>query len=196
MSQRNISIENFIKKATKTAGAEGFLSQYREYLKTGEVAAIATPILAKIDSGNLNATSGLEEITNAVFAHMMVRNIKKVEQKVAKANQHSSKKSVLAKIRSHRGGDITEEYFDLHQEAERWVDNRLYEGYPGSYGEIIHTKILIKGKPQTTTISREESIGRILRKPKGAASKRVGAATGSLGFGVKTKTSHSHFSRG
>jgi hypothetical protein len=196
MTQRNISIQNFIKKANKSVGAEGFLSQYREYLTTGEIAAITTPILAKIDTGNLNAKSGLEQITNAVFTHMMVNNLKKAEQTIAKANKTSSNKSVLAKICSHRGGTLSEEYFDLHQEAERWVDNRLYEGYPGSYGEVIHTKILIKGKPQTTTIKREESIGRILRKPKGAASKRVGAAAGSLGFGVKAKNSSSHFSRG
>jgi hypothetical protein len=196
MTERKITIKGFIKKATNAKGAEGFLAQYREYLTTGEVASITSPIIAKIDNGGLTPETGLEDITNAVFAHMMVRDLNKAEESVAKASEPAITKPVLAKILSASGEELDSDSFHLHQDAERWVDNRLYSGYPGSHGEVIHTKLLIKGEPQTTKITREDSISRILRKPKGAATKRVGASSGRLGFGVRARQSHSHFSRG
>jgi len=196
MTERKTSFKVFIKKATTTSAAEGFLAQYREYLTTGEVASITSPILAKIDSGALSPQIGLEEITNAVFAHMMVRSLQKAEESINKASEPSSSKPVIAKILSADGTELESGSFNLHQDAERWVDNRLYSGYPGSHGEVIHTRILIKGVAQTTFITREDSIARILRKPKSAATKKLGAASGKIGFGIKAKQSHSHFSRG
>lgn len=196
MTERKTTIKGFIKKATNAKTAEGFLSQYREFLTTGEVASITSPILAKIDNGNVEPTLGLEEITNAVFAHMMARDLEKAEESVAKANAPAISKPVEAKIISLHGELLDASSFHLHQDAERWVDNRLYSGYPGSHGEVVHTKILIKGQPQTSLITREDSISRILRQPKGAATKKVGVSSGRLGFGVRARQSHAHFSRG
>ena len=196
MTERKITVKGFVKKASAAKSATAFLSQYREYLTTGEVATITSPILDKIDNGDLVPTAGLNEITNAVFAHMMVMNIRKAEASIEAANEPAVTKPVVARIVDSRGEELHIDSFHLGQDAERWVDNRLYAGTPGSHGEVIHTKIILKGKPATTIITREDSIARILKKPRGAATKRMSASSGRLGFGVKVRNSHASFSRG
>lgn len=196
MTERKITVKGFVKKASAAKSALAFISQYREYLTSGEVATITSPILDKIDNGELVPTAGLNEITNAVFAHMMVMDLQKAEASIEAANEPAVTKPVVARIVDSRGEELHSDSFHLGQDAERWVDNRLYAGTPGSHGEVIHTKIFLKGVPATTIITREDSIARILKKPRASATKRVGVASGKLGFGVKAKQSHSSFSRG
>jgi hypothetical protein len=196
MTQRKLTLKSFVKKASSAKSAIAFLQSHREFLTTGEVASLTSTIVAKIDNGVILPTPGLEEITNAVFAHMMVQLQEAAEEAIIKNNSSQTSKPITARILTSNGEEITASSFNLHQDAERWCDNRLYAGTPGSYGEIVHNKIMIKGKPDTSIVTREDSIARILKQPRGAMTKRVGVAAGKLGFGIKAKQSHAHFSRG
>lgn len=196
MTQRKMTLKGFVKKASTAKSAIGFLEAHREFLLTGEVASLTSTIVAKIDSGTLMPTPGLEEITNAVFAHMMVQLQEDAAESIEKNNSPQVTKPITARILTASGSEIKVAGFNKHQDAERWCDNRLYSGTPGSYGEIVHNKIFIKGLPDTSIVTREDSIARILKQPRGAMTKKVGVASGRLGFGVKAKQSHAHFSRG
>ena len=80
----------------------------------------------------------------------------------------------------------------MAQQADGWVDRRLFDGAPDWHGVIQHTKIACL----KTVVMREDAIARILKKPKAPACHTKGVSTKSLGFGVKAKGDHFHFSKG
>ena len=208
MTTRRMTVRGFIAKTqTKAAAnAAGFLGQYREWLETGEVAELTSPILAKLDSRELLPTPALKEITSVVFAHMMAQESVKAEESIAKAREAKPKteKRVVATVYTARGeiavdaqGKELQQGFDLGQDAERWADRRLVESAPDCICKIVHTTVKDRnGNPMVAEVTREEAYSRLYKGRKMASHKKVGVSMSRLGFGVKAKNDRFYFSRG
>lgn len=208
MTKRNMTLKGFIAKThTKAAAnAAGFLGQYREWLETGEVAELTSPILAKLDAKELLPTPALKEITSVVFAHMMAQESVKAEKSVAKSREEKPKteKRVVATVYTAKGeiavdseGNEIVQGFDMVQDAERWADRRLVESSPDCICKIVQTTVKDRnGQAMVSEVTREEAFGRIYKGRKMASHKKTGVSMSRLGFGVKAKNDRFHFSHG
>lgn len=202
--KRNMSAKGFLHKAgTKAANsAAAFIATHRQWLETGEVAEVTSPILAKLDKAEILPTPALIEIKNAVLGHMIASDALKAEKAMEKAQDRGSEKNHIGTIFDANGMIVTrikedgdeEELikgFDMPQDAQRWVDRRLFDLQPGCYGIVVHTQT-----NQETLTLRDDSIARILKTPKGPAIKAQKKSTPRLGFGVKAKQDTASFSHG
>jgi hypothetical protein len=206
--ERKMSPKGFLHKCTTKAAnsAIAFLAAHRAWLETGEVAAKTSPLLAKMDKGEVLPTPCLKEIQYAVMAHIIESDRTKLEDKIAAAAEGtptSTRKSWCATIFDSKGvmqtrtkdnGDVEDllKGFDLSSDADRWVDRRLFDGASDWYGTIEHTVI-----PNVCTrVERSDAIARILKQPKGPTVHVKGRSTKTLSFGVKVKESRASFSRG
>jgi hypothetical protein len=199
MAKRSLTIKSFVSKATSTnLTATGFLAQYREYLSTGEVASLASPILAKIDDGELTAEVGLEQITNVVFAHMLNLSVLAAEAKLASGSALTeTNKNYICKLLSSEGSELKTEEFNLPQDAERAGERWLLNSEPGCYVQVESLKLKTKaGQPFITTITREDAFAHQYRTKRGPVTKGKPVSTGKLRFGVRAKQDHCHFSHG
>jgi len=200
--ERKMTPKGFLHKTTTKAAnsAIAFLAQYRAFLTTGELADRTSPIIAKVDAGELLPTPALKEIQYAVMTHIIEADTAKVDQAV-EAGPKQTKKPWRASIYDAAGvlqtrinakGEEEDlvKGFDLGQEADRWADRRLFEGTHGWYAVVEHTII-----PNISTrIERGDSMARILKQPKGPAIHQKGKSTKTLGFGVKAKQTRVTFS--
>ena len=215
--ERKMTPKGFLAKTTTKAAnsAWAFLSQYREYLTTGELKDKASPILVKLDSARAEALSqmkdceglakaSLKEIQNAVMTHIIESDARKMEKVQEQAQEPGSqtKKPWIATIYNADGevqtrikdnGDEEDliKGFDLSQAADRWCDRRLFDGRSDWYAEVTHASL-----PIHTRIERQESIARILKQPKGPTVQVKGKSTKTLGFQHKAKDLRVFFSRG
>lgn len=203
--ERKMSPKGFLAKTqTKAANsAIAFLAQYREYLTTGEIASKTSPIVAKVDSGELLPTPALREIQYAVMAHIIEADTAKLEKSQDAATRTGTRKPWRAtifdaagnvQVRVKEDGDEEElvKGFDLGQDADRWADRRLFEGAEGWYAIVEHTSIA----NVQTRIERGDAMARILKQPKGPTVQVRGKSTKTLGFGTKVKETRVTFSRG
>lgn len=210
---RQMTAKGFLHKAgTKAAfAAQAFLLSHREWLTTGELAQVTSPILAKLDEKLISvpgivpgvaAQESLQEIKTAVLNHMIQADALKAEAAMEKAQEKGVEKNHIATILDGHGvictrtkEDGTEEDlikgFDLPQDAMRWIDRRLFDGASDWNGNLVHTQT-----NQEEQIIREDSIARILKQPRGPVIKPQSKSTPRLGFGVKAKQSTASFSRG
>jgi len=200
--ERKMTPKGFLHKTTTKAAnsAIAFLAQYRAFLTTGELAERTSPIIAKVDAGELLPTPALKEIQYAVMTHIIEADTAKVDQ-AAVAGPRQTKKPWRASIYDAAGvlqtrintkGEEEDlvKGFDLGQEADRWADRRLFEGTHGWYAVVEHTII-----PNISTrVERGDSMARILKQPKGPAIHQKGKSTKTLGFGVKAKQTRVTFS--
>ena len=189
------------KTTTKAAGsASAFLLTHREWLTSGELASVVSPILAKVDSQELMPTPALQEIKAAVLNHMIADDARKAEAAMEKAQDSGTKKNHIASVYDAHGvlctrtkpdGDEEDlvKGFDLPQDAMRWIDRRLFDGPPGCYATLDHTKTV-----QQETVTRDDSFARVLKVNKGAVCKPQSKSTPRLGFGVKAHNDVSKFS--
>lgn len=202
--ERVMTPKGFLHKATTKAAnnATAFIAAHRAWLETGELSDLTSPILRKLDDKAVMPTPALEEIKNAVLFHFLAQETKKAEDAMAKANEPKAQKAYVAAIYDAKGNIVTYinddgeekemiQSFDMSQDGERWCDRRLFDGAPDWHGEVVSTK----GLPPIHVL-REDSIARILKKPKGPAVHTKGVSTKKLGFGVKAKGDHFHFSKG
>ena len=203
--ERKMTPKGFLHKTTTKAAhsAIAFLAQYREYLTTGEVASTTSPIIAKVDAGELLPTPALKEIQYAVMAHIIQADTQKMEQAAEGSHSTGTKKPwrttvfdaagvVQTRINAKGEEEDLIKGFDLSTDADRWADRRLFEGTHGWYAIVEHTII-----PNISSrIERGDSMARILKQPKGPTCQVKGRSTKTLGFGVKVKESRSTFSRG
>lgn len=199
-TERKMTAKGFFKKLTKYKSAEGFLAQYREYLLTGEMYDITTPIVDRLDAGELLPTPAIDELTKVVFAHINALDLAAAYASIEKKSEASPKgssKPVQAVILNAKGEETDSDGFNLGQDALRWVDRRLFEAEPGSIGHIIHVKVMIKGEPEVEEITREDSFARILGGRKaGPVMKRRPTTVSRLGGQMKVAQSRAHFSHG
>jgi len=200
-----MSMKSFLSKTkTKAANSAGaFLKAHRDFLESGELAALTSPILAKVDSHETLPTPALKEITSVVFAHMMAASLDQAEKALVKAAEPKVEKPYEATIRDSKGvavdddGNLLVKGFERHQDAEGWIHRRLIESSPDCKGEIAATKTLdSKGHALMTYVTREESFARLYAEKKMASHKKTGVSMSKLGFGVKAKNDRFHFSHG
>lgn len=210
MSERKMTVKGFLHKASGRISAIAFLAQHRTWLETGELHEVTSPILRMLDEEQLMPTPALDLIKQAVLTHHLRVETNKAEKRLAEASDpssHPSKpwiarvfdaKGNLVETENTKGEMVTlEQSFALASDADRWTDRRLFEGAPDWFGVVQHTSILrADGEPITTVIIREDAIARILKKPRGAVSKKTGSRDGKLSFGVKVHQSRAVFSHG
>lgn len=210
--ERVMSPKGFLHKTTTkaAASASAFLAQYRDWLSTGEVAIVTAPILAKLDSKELLPTPALSEIINAVYTHMVVSEIRKGEEAMARreAGPQSKPKNWIVTVYDSRGNIATRinakgeneeltKSFDLGQEADRWADRRLVEGEPDCIAVVQHATILNRhGEPLSQTILRGDAMARAFAASKGPVMRKTGGTTSSLSFRPKAHNDVSKFSHG
>lgn len=204
--KRNMTPKGFIGKLRAAKSALGFIEAHREYMTTGELSPITSPILAMVESGKLMPTPALSTIQDMVWNHIMLQDQAKAEKSLL-PKEGAAPKNFIAQILDELGRvqvrtkdngeeESLEKDFDMPQDAERWVDRRLVEGAPDWHGVITWLKCPEKLDP-VRSISREESMGRVLKAPRMALHKTVKVgASGGLGFGCKVKQDTAKFSRG
>lgn len=211
---RKMTEKGFLHKATIAKSAIAFLDAHREYLTTGEVAKYTSPIVARIDAGELLPTPGLKEINNVVLAHLLAREQVKGEQAMLKATEPSqSNKAYIATVyhangtiathkntdpQSDKFGEETDlvKGFDMGQRANEWADRRLFEQESDAYAEVVATKLITANGPMVTIIQRDEAIERLHPRKAGPVMQKKPTTTSKLGFGVKAKQDVAKFSRG
>lgn len=201
--ERKMSPKGFLAKTqTKAANsAIAFLAQYREYLVTGEVKDKTSPIIAKVDAGELLPTPALKEIQYAVMTHIIEADSAKADKVVEGGGKTGTRKPwrttiydaagvVQTKLNSKGEEEDLIQGFELSQRANEWGDRRLFEGTHGWYAIVEHTVI-----PNISSrIERGDAMARILKQPKGPAIHQKGKSTKTLGFGVKAKQTRVTFS--
>ena len=216
---KGMTPKGFLAKTnTKAAGsALAFITQYREYMVTSELAPKVAPILVKLDADraaalaqkkdtSVLAAAALKEVQNAVMTHIIESDTKKHEESMVAAEKEaatpSANKNWVATIYNGAGevctritnqGDEEQliKSFDLAQDADRWADRRLFDGAAGWYAEVNHAE-----RPIHTRIERDDAMARLLRKPKGPTVHTKGQSTKSLSWGAKVKETRVSFSRG
>jgi len=205
---RKMSPKGFLAKMnTKAANsAVAFIQQYREFLTTGEVASATSPIIAKVDAGELLPTPAMQEIGYAVMTHIIQSDAVKMDAKLngeGGGGRVSKPKNWVATVYDENGviqtrinakGEVEDliKGFDMGQDADRWAMRRLYEGASDWYAEVNHSFIPNVG----SRIERSDAIAFIDKKPKGPAIHQKGKSTKSLGFGPgkvgQTRVTFSH----
>jgi len=83
---RVMSPKGFLHKANSAKSALGFMDQYRQYMLTGELASVLSPIVFKVEEGNLLPTPALAEIQNAVFHHIVALETSKAMASMERSN--------------------------------------------------------------------------------------------------------------
>jgi len=199
-TERKMSPKGFLHKSTaKNLSAIAFLKAHREWLLTGTLASLTSPILAKLDAGEVMPTPALELLKTVVLSHHIASEISKGEAAMEKAQEPKKSKNYIATILDGNGDIATrinakgevedlQQSFDLPQEASRWCDRRLFDGFADWRGEVASTKMHGQdGLPMVEHVARIDSLARILKKPLPPVVHVKGVSTQSLGFGVKAK---------
>lgn len=198
---RNMTGKGFLHKASGKVSAETFLAQHRNFLLTGELAALASPILKKMDDGGLLPSPALAEIRTAVMNHLLVKESTAGLASAEKAQASYADKPYLAtiydkdhniiQVKNSKGETIDlQQSYALPQEAERWCDRRLEECAPDCRGEVVATHMNMMVSP----ISRVEALGRLLKQKGGSTGGK--APSGNLSWGSKVKQTKVTFSHG
>lgn len=195
---------------TKAANsAISFLKQHRDFLISGEIASVTSPLIRKLDDGQLLPTPCLREIQNAIITHMLVVATRKQErslerqqgiaqgeekesrsQKPWQATVYDCRGNVCTRVKNNGEIEDLVKTFDLSQQAVNWLDLRLFNGAPDWYGKLEHAS-----SSCVEYIQRGDAVARVLRKKKGPTVHVKGLGTQTLGFGVKcgqTKVTFSH----
>lgn len=195
---KKITPKTFLKKITHAKSAEGFLKQYREFMLTGELLSITTPIVAKIDSGELLPVPALDEIANAVYTHLLAveRQVFEASLNKESGTEKASDKPVVGIIFDSKGEEVESKSFNLGQDAMRWTDRHLVAQSPDCVGKVIHTKVLIKGVPMEETVTREDAYSRLYPRKKTPFMKRSPTSVSSLTGRMRVSQSRSSFSHG
>lgn len=189
---RVLTPKSFLVKTTQKAAASaaGFLQAHRDFLLTGELASVASPIIARLDARELLPTPALGEIQRAVLSHIVACDQAKLEEKMVQPSAGGgSQKPWLATIRDEKGNICTRinskgeevdlvQAFDTAAPADRWCDRRLVEGASDWYALVEHTL-----SPVVTRIDRNEAVARLLKnKPGPVCAKQSKASYESFGF--------------
>jgi hypothetical protein len=204
-NDKPMTTKRFLKLASGKVSAQAFLTAHRTFLTTGELAPLASPILIKVDAGELLPTPALESISQVVLSHFMAQEIRKAEEKIAASQEReeSSVKNWMVTIFDSRGniqtrvndkGETVElqETFELASMADRWADRRLFLDCTSDCHAVVeHTSL-----PVRTIVERQDAMARILKPSKGPVSKKMGTRDGKLSFGVKAKQDRASFSHG
>lgn len=201
MADRKMTFTGFIAKATKpNVSAAAFLATHRNYMLSGELASITSPILLKVDMGELLPTPALHVIATAVMNHVIASDLQKLDDKLNNPPQEAEPKAWLSSIydsqnviqtRVNAKGEVEEliKEFDKASDGDRWSDRMLFDGADGWFA-------IIEGHGTMVRVERSDAMARILKKPKSAVAHQKSTTTNKLGFGVRAKQDRASFSRG
>jgi len=210
-TEKPMTPKRFLRLLNGAKSAIGFLAAHRDYLATGELADITSPILAKVEDKAIMPTPALQEIQAVVWAHCMAADMAKAEASILKSNtSKGSTKELLpfearivdpagnVQFRTTESGDEVEliQTFNMPQDAERWVHRQLFNGAPNWTGEVTWAHCpekLVDFKVRK--IARETAIEVTLRKGPGPVMHKT-AASGGLTSKIKVKPTVTKFSRG
>lgn len=199
MTTKQMTPKGFFKKLNSKAAASalGFIAAHREYLLNGDLAELTKPILDRLDSGELFPTPAISKLKQVVASHIINMEKAKADKAIERASRVSNRiaKAFEAVILDNAGrivlddeGKDLHKTFDKPQDAERWVDRRLFDN-PNTYGEVLHN-----GAPWET-IQRDDSIARLLKRPKTPFMKKS-PTPGKLSGQIKIRAKNQSFSRG
>ena len=186
--QKKMTDKGFLHRSSGRISAAAFLTAHREYLTTGSLADFTSPILDRLDTGNIVPTLALNELRAAVLEHLLSQHAKAI------VKESTPTKPYTASIFDGKGNIITDngkmlvKTFNQSTEAEYWCDRRLYDGAQSWYGTICH----VSGK--TLQVDRLDSIARILKNSRGPVMRQNKAGSGN--WKMRAKNDHFHFSRG
>lgn len=205
---RAMTERGFLHKASGKVSAIAFLTTHREWLLSGELAPLTSPILVKLDRKEILPTPALESIKGLLLSHMMAKQASKAEDAILNPKEAPAPKPWMATIYNGKGEvqtrikedgeeETLQKGFEHASEADRWSDRRLFDGASDWFSVVSHTTILNgEGEPLSTIIMRDDAIGRMLKAPKGAVCKPQSKTTGKLSFGVKVTNDRAVFSKG
>ena len=213
-----MTIKGFLAKMNSKAGnsAIGFLAAHREWLLTGELASVTSPILSQMDSGELMPTPCLDAVARAVMNHMFAGEKAKAEASIVKQEEkalsdaseeesegkakkvynwmaviYDSRGNVCTKVNSDGETEDLIKGFDLAQDSDRWACRRLVECESETYAEVTH-----RVAQCTTIIERSEAMAIIFAKKKGPVVRQPPKGGGSLSFRPKVRETRVTFSHG
>lgn len=219
---RAMTVKGFLHKANGNSAPLAFLAAHRAWLETGELAAVTSPILAKLDSKELLPTPAKEAIMAAVFNHQLAQDLESSKATLAHPAKVKGEKGARAAreekphtvvIYTAEGNVATREVldeetgaidvvdliggFDMIQDAQGWTDRRLEEN-PGCHGIITSHKLRrADGSVWTEKVERDyKHSSRMEGRTGGPVMKKRPQSTPRLGFGVKARNDRSVFSRG
>jgi hypothetical protein len=208
-TERKMTVKLFLyKSGTKAANsAEAFINSYREFLTTGEVSSVVSPIIARIDAKEVMPTPGLELIRQACLAHQIAADAAKAEAKLEQQQDSETQaepkrpwnvrvfnaRGVLQTRTDVNGNELDmDQFFDLSQRASEWADRRLvHDCGADCFAVITHYP-----SNTDTLVLRDDAFARVFPKSKSPIAKRTGAPAGGLGFQAKAKPSRAVFSHG
>lgn len=197
---RMMTAKGLLHKATTAKSATGFLVAHREYMTTGLLAPLLSPIIAKVDEGKLLPTPAVQAISKVVMDHIILSDKLKAEDAIENAGKPGTQKPYLGTILDPEGNICTKitskgeeedlvKGFDMPQDCMRWIDRRLFEGDPTWHGQMEHAHSSV-----VEYIDRLDAIARVLKQPRGPAISQRGKSTKTLGFGTKVKESRNIYS--
>jgi hypothetical protein len=200
---KSMSPKGFLRKSTTAKSALGFLAAYRDYMVNGELAPVLSPIVAKVDSGELMPTPAVSLISHAVMAHIIAIDTAKAEKAIeAQEAGPTSNKPWLCTI--YNSSDVVQTRLNAQGEeedlikgfgdassADRYADRNLIECSSDCYAVVESTTMKVR-----TVILRADTMARLLKNKKGPVIHQKGKSTKSLGFGMKVPESRARFSDG
>ena len=205
--KRNMSIKGWLHKSSGKVSATAFLAAHREWLLSGDLSPVTSPILVKLDSKEILPTAALMDLRSVLLGHMVAKEAAKAEDDLLNpkggtrkpwlATIYDAKGNIQTRVKEDGSVEDLQKGFDKSSDADRWCDRRLFDGAPDWFGTVSHTTLCNKeGDPLSTVIMRDDAISRILRQPKDAVMKVKSKTTDKLSFGVKVHNDHSTFSGG
>jgi hypothetical protein len=216
MTKQVLTPKSWLNKSINTNSAKysayGFLVASREFLTTGELAPITSPILARLDTERAKALAELRdtealtraslvEIQNAIIAHIVLVSALKQEQALDGAPKQDAKPWIASVVDEHGivqtrikpNGEEEEliKSFALAQEADRWLTRRLFEQAAGTIGLVDHATLNVH-----TCMSRDEAVAAIIAKKKQPVCWQRSQTTKVLGFQHRAAEKRVSFSKG
>jgi len=198
-TSKKMTAKGFYNKLNSKAAASalGFIAAHREYLMSGELSELTKPVLDRVDSGELFPTPAISELKQIVAGHILAMEKAKADKAIERSSRVSTRtaKAFEAVILDNAGrivlddeGNDLRKAFEKPQDAERWVDRRLFDN-PNTVGEVLHN-----GSPWET-IERGDSIARILKRSKRPFMKKS-PTPGKLSGQIKIRGKSQSFSMG
>lgn len=201
---RSMSPKGFLSKATKAnVSASAFFAAHREYMVSGELAHVLSPIVSKVESHEVMPTPALIELQNVVMDHIIMSAIGKLEGSMDQESSKGTNKAWKATILNETGEVQTRinakgeeedliKGFDLGSQADGWSDRRLVlDCSSDCYAVVEHISLNVK-----TTITRQDALSRMLKRKRGPSVHVKGMTTDKLGFGPHVKQKRVSFSHG
>ena len=204
MTERKMTEKGFLHKSTKIkVSATAFIAAHRQYLESGDLSLVTTPILVKFDKGQILPTPALGELRDAVMQHMIAVQISKSEAKILSAATPKTSKPFTATIFDGKGDEVTYTdtegntktmvaSFDHELAARDWCDRRLFDGAPEWSGKIVDNR-----SQHLSMVARGDSVSRTLLPKRGPTMKDNSAKSAPLRMSgkVRVRGDHFHFSK-